>query len=63
MLINNLTSRLRFTSATAAASARDAERRRIKEATKQLRTQAEKIAWHLADLASQRQGASGPLSQ
>ena len=56
MLINNLSSRLRIP--PAAAAARDLERRRIKEATRQLRTHAEKIAWHLAEVASQRQQPS-----
>ncbi len=51
MLINNLTSRLRISQKGAAA--RESERLRIKEATRKLRTQAEKIAWHLADLAAQ----------
>lgn len=52
MLINNLSSRLRLSSSPAAAS-REAERHRIKEATRGLRTHAEKIAWHLAELAAQ----------
>lgn len=53
MLINNLSSRLRLSSSPLAAS-REAERRRIKEATRALRTHAEKIAWHFAELAAQR---------
>lgn len=35
---------------------REAERRRVKEATRGLRSQAEKIAWHLADMAARREG-------
>jgi len=51
MLINNLSSRLRL-SGPASASTREAERRRIKTATRALRTHAEKIAWHLAEMAA-----------
>ena len=50
MQFNNLTSRLRLKS-THAASPRESERQRIKEATKRLRTHAEKIAWHFSELA------------
>jgi hypothetical protein len=54
MLISNLTSRLRL-NPPEAPSPRESERQRIKDATKRLRTHAEKIAWHLADLAAQSQ--------
>lgn len=59
MLINNLTSRLRL-KPTAVPTSRETERLRIKDATKRLRTHAEKIAWHFAELAVQsRQPAAG----
>ncbi len=51
MLINNLSSRLRLSSLPA-TTRREAERQRVKAATKALRTHAEKMAWHLADMAS-----------
>lgn len=54
MLINNLSSRLHLSGTGAALSSREADRRRIKEATKSLRTHAEKIAWHLAEMAAQQ---------
>lgn len=55
MLHNNFTSRLRvpdsraFTERETIAAQ---ERTRIKEATRRLRTHAEKIAWHLAEMAA-----------
>ncbi len=53
MIINNLSSRLRPSRVSAAARrGREAERQRVKAATRALRTHAEKIAWHLADMAS-----------
>jgi hypothetical protein len=53
MIINNLSSRLRPSRVSAAARrGREAERQRVKAETRALRTQAEKIAWHLADMAS-----------
>jgi protein subunit release factor B len=52
MLINNITSRLRFQPAAISAT-RESERQRIKDATRRLRTHAGKIAWHLAEMASQ----------
>ena len=54
MLISNLTARLRVNPAVV-PSPRESERQRIKDATRGLRTQAEKIAWHLAELAAQRE--------
>lgn len=60
MLINNLSSRLHLSGTGAALSSREADRRRIKEATKSLRTHAEKIAWHLAEMAAQQMQAHLP---
>ena len=54
MLISNFTSRLRLNPA-AMPSPRESERQRIKDATRRLRTHAEKIAWHLAELTAQRE--------
>lgn len=58
MLINNLTSRLRIQPAVVSAT-RESERQRIKDATRRLRTHAEKIAWHLAEMASQPSPSPG----
>ena len=58
MLINNLTSRLRIQPAVVSAT-RESERQRIKDATRRLRTHAEKIAWHLAEMASQSAPSPG----
>ena len=52
MTIDNLQSRLHLRK-PALSSFREGERQRIKAATKRLRTHAEKIAWHLAELAGQ----------
>lgn len=59
MLISNLACRLQLNPAEV-PSPRESERRRIKEATRGLRTHAEKIAWHLAESAAQR-GEGGAL--
>lgn len=58
MNINNLTSRLRLAK-SAFAGHREEERRRIKAATRALRTHAEKIAWHLAEIARDRAASPG----
>jgi hypothetical protein len=58
MNINNLTSRLRLAKSSFAAN-REEERRRIKAATRALRTHAEKIAWHLAEIAQDRAASPG----
>ncbi len=52
MIINNLTYRLQFSGSRAGPG--EAERRRVKEATRGLRSQAEKMAWHAAEMASLR---------
>lgn len=51
MIINNVSTRLHL-SGRPVASRREAERQRIKAATQALRTHAEKIAWHLAEMAA-----------
>ena len=51
MLHTNYTSRLHIPPAVV-REAREAERRRIKEATRRLRSHAEKLAWHLAEMAA-----------
>jgi hypothetical protein len=58
MNVNNLTSRLRLAKSAFAAN-REEERRRIKAATRALRTHAEKIAWHLAEIARDRAASPG----
>lgn len=55
MIINNLVCRLKL--GKSGGDLREAERRRVKEATRGLRSQAEKIAWHLAEMASLGLGA------
>jgi hypothetical protein len=55
MLHNNLQSRLRLSSSrvpTEREKLAEQERNRVKEATRRLRTHAEKIAWHLAEMAA-----------
>lgn len=59
MLHTNYTSRL-HTRPSAVRDARADERQRIKEATRRLRTHAEKLAWHLADMASR--GLAAPAA-
>ena len=51
MLHTNYTSRL-HTPPAAVREARALERQRIKDATRSLRTHAEKLAWHLAEVAA-----------
>lgn len=58
MLHTNYTSRLHIPPA-AVREAREAERRRSKEAPRRLRTHAEKLAWHLAEMAAA--GRPAPL--
>lgn len=65
MLHNNFTSRLRVPDSGVFSERQKRaahERHRIKEATRRLRTHAEKIAWHLAEMAavSGRSGGSLP---
>ncbi|MES2707263.1 MAG: hypothetical protein V4726_11745 [Verrucomicrobiota bacterium] len=61
MLHNNLQSRLRL-STSRVPTEREAlaaqERSRVKEATRRLRTHAEKIAWHLAEMAASAAAAA-----
>lgn len=51
MLHTNFTCRLHAAPAHV-REARAAERQRIKDATRRLRTHAEKLAWHLAEMAA-----------
>lgn len=62
MLHNNLQSRLRLSSSrvpTEREKLAEQERNRVKEATRRLRTHAEKIAWHLAEMAVAANSAGG----
>lgn len=62
MLHNNLQSRLRLSSSrvpTEREALAAQERNRVKEATKRLRTHAEKIAWHLAEMAAAAASGAG----
>lgn len=65
MLHNNLQSRLRLSPSrvpTERQTLAAQERNRVKEATRRLRTHAEKIAWHLAEMAAAAAGTGGGSS-
>lgn len=62
MLHNNLQSRLHLSSSrvpTEREKLAEQERNRVKEATRRLRTHAEKIAWHLAEMAAAANASGG----
>lgn len=65
MLHNNLQSRLRLPTSrvpTEREKLAEQERNRVKEATRRLRTHAEKIAWHLAEMAAAAASAGSNAS-